>query len=121
MFLFFKMSGPTLGATKPPFQRVVRDFSQTVKALTCEADHLPPSSANSNKDGSCTSIPPMCLQGILRDNFHTFNSCLTHERFYIIMQHQIMLSVLYSLLFFVCYNESHLTSHPHHTLQHPRR
>jgi len=72
------MSGPAVGPTKLPIQCVVRDFSKGVKPLTCEADHLPSSSADINKEGSCTSTPPMCLQGMSRGNFYTFSICLTH-------------------------------------------
>lgn len=75
------MSGPALGPTKLPIQWVVVDFSMWVKPLTCEADHLPSSSANINKERSCTSAPPVCLMGMSRDNFYTFNICLTHEIF----------------------------------------
>ena len=75
------MSGPNLGPTKFPIEWVVGDFSKGVKPLMCEVDHLPSSSANINKEGSCTSAPPVCLTGMSRDNFHTFSICLTREIF----------------------------------------
>ena len=73
------MSGPARGPTKLPIPWVVGDFSKGVKPLTCEADHLPFSSATINKEGSHTSAPPVCLMGMSRDNFYTFSICLTHE------------------------------------------
>ena len=70
------MSGPALGPTELPIQWVVVDFSKGMKPLTCEADHLPSSSANMNKEVSCNSAHPVYLTGMSRDNFYTFSICL---------------------------------------------
>jgi len=39
-----------------------------LKQPGCEANHLLHSSAEVKNDWSCTSIPPICLHGIYRDD-----------------------------------------------------
>jgi hypothetical protein len=40
-----------------------------LKQPGCEANHLLRSSAEVKNDCSCTSIPPICLHGIYRDDY----------------------------------------------------
>jgi hypothetical protein len=64
-----------LGPTQPPFQWVPEAPSLWVKWPACEADHLPPSSAEVKNVWSYTSILPIRLNGMVlswekhRDNF----------------------------------------------------
>jgi hypothetical protein len=56
IFLFFTVSRLTLGPTQPPIEWVLGALSPGVKWQVCEADHLPPSSAEVKKGGD---IPPL--------------------------------------------------------------
>jgi hypothetical protein len=49
IFLLSAASRPTLGSTQPPIQWVPGAFSSGVKRQECEADHIPPSSAEVKK------------------------------------------------------------------------
>jgi hypothetical protein len=40
-----------------------------VKQPECEVNNLAPCSAEGKNEWSCTSVPPVCLQGMDRDNF----------------------------------------------------
>jgi len=54
-----------LGPTQPPIQWVPGALSLGVKQLGHEADHSPPSSAEVKNMWSYTSVPPICLLGMV--------------------------------------------------------
>jgi len=54
-----------LGPTQPPIHWVPGALSQGVKQLGHEADHSPPSSAEVKNMWSYTSVPPICLLGMV--------------------------------------------------------
>jgi hypothetical protein len=65
IFLLTTASRMALGPTQPPIQWVPGALSLGVKRPGREADHLPPSSAEVKNAWSYTSIPPMCLHGVV--------------------------------------------------------
>jgi hypothetical protein len=58
-------SRPVLGPTQPPIQRVPVALSLGVKRPVCEADHLPPSSAEIKNAWSYTSTLPVRLHRVV--------------------------------------------------------
>jgi hypothetical protein len=65
IFLFTTVSRTGLGPTQPPIQWVPRALSLGVKRPGREADHSPPSSAEVKNAWSYTSIPLICLHGLV--------------------------------------------------------
>jgi len=61
----FTTSDTALGLNHPPIQWVPRAFSLGVKWPGHEADHTPPSSAGVKNAWSYTSLPPICLHGMV--------------------------------------------------------
>ena len=49
-----------------------------VRWLGCQVDCSPPSSAKLINEWSYTSIPPVCLHGVKKDNY-TFSLCFSHK------------------------------------------
>jgi hypothetical protein len=65
IFLFTTTSRPALGPTQSPIQCVSRVLSLGVKRSRREADHSHPSSADVKNSWRYTSIPLMCLPGVV--------------------------------------------------------
>jgi hypothetical protein len=65
IFIFITVSRPALGPIQPPIQWLSGALSPGVKRLGREADHSPPSSAEVKNAWSYTSIPPICLNGVV--------------------------------------------------------
>jgi len=65
IFLLTPASGPALGLTQLPIQRVAGVFSLGVKQPGCEANQSPPSSAKVKNAWSFTSTPQIHLHGML--------------------------------------------------------
>jgi hypothetical protein len=65
IFLSTTMSRLALMPTQPPIQWVPEALSLRVKWLGCEADSSPPSGAEIKNVWSYTSIPPICLYGMV--------------------------------------------------------
>jgi hypothetical protein len=64
IFLLTTASGPALGHTQPPIQWVPAALSLGIKRPGSEADHSP-SITEVNNAWSCTSTPPIRLQGVV--------------------------------------------------------
>ena len=64
-----QMSRRALGPTQPPSQWVWSFLSLGVKWPVCEIDHSPTSSAKVKNEWIFTSAPPICLQGMHRNNY----------------------------------------------------
>jgi len=58
-----------LGTTQPPIQWVPQTLSLGVKWPEHVGDHSSPPSARVKYEWSYTSIPPICLHAMYRDNF----------------------------------------------------
>jgi hypothetical protein len=58
-------SRKTLGPTQPPIQWAPGTLSVGVKRPVREADHSPPPSAEVKNACSCTSTPPIRLNGVV--------------------------------------------------------
>jgi hypothetical protein len=72
------MSKPALRPTQPPIRWERGAVSSGVKRPGSEADHSQPSSAKVKNELSCTSIDPISLNGVGRDNF-TFTFTFTFK------------------------------------------
>jgi len=66
-FSLFKTSKVSLGPTQPSIHGYWSSLPQ-VTGVGHEVEHLPPSSAKVKNKWSYISTPPLCLNGINRDN-----------------------------------------------------
>jgi hypothetical protein len=66
IFLFFKASRPTVVPTQHPMQ-CVPTFFLGGKAAGVKL-HSPPTSTELKNAWCCTSSPPICLHGVVRDS-----------------------------------------------------
>jgi hypothetical protein len=64
-FLFATASGPALGPTQPPIQRVSKSLSLGVKRLGREADHSPQSSVYVTNVRKLELHSPILLSGVV--------------------------------------------------------
>jgi hypothetical protein len=59
-------------STQPPAWCVPKFFAGGITRTRRHVDHLPPSKTKVKNEWSYTSTPPICLQGVDRDNFIFF-------------------------------------------------
>jgi hypothetical protein len=74
IYLFVTASISALGPTQPPVPWIPWALSLGVKRSGREADRSPPSSAEDKNSWSCTSISPICFQGMVLSEVQTTSS-----------------------------------------------